>query len=140
MSKYATSDGYKGFDKWPGLVEPGNLDLSKRPVVNMPNGGYGTEYSTTIDDGKHAVLIPTIYNGALHTQDEAIKQYKDTGQHMGKFDLSAEQSSNPPYANSEAYANQLHNRPMNIQEEQDKGTDLPTNLQTLLSGPPLKNQ
>lgn len=105
--KYGHSVGYEVVKNHPAKpIEPGNLDLSKRQIVDHPDGSYGTEYSGTFNvDGKE-VLIPLIFDGKKHTDDEAIAQYKKTGQHMGKFNTPA----NGDYSALEDYANKLHSR------------------------------
>jgi hypothetical protein len=85
-----------------GLTEPGNIDLSRRPVVRNPDGAISTVRSIGVNlDGKE-VLIPTVAaDGSRVLSDrEAIQQFQKTGQHLGKFDT--------PDA-STAYAKNLHN-------------------------------
>jgi hypothetical protein len=78
-----------------GLQEAGNINLSGRKVVD----GKSTILSTSVNiDGKE-VLIPTISpDGKKLSVDEAVKLYKDTGQHLGKFDTAD---------NADAYARAL---------------------------------
>lgn len=71
-----------------GLVERGNVDLRRRPTLHNPDGSISTirSMSFTDDDGKE-VLIPTITpQGVAMTQDQAIDYYRNTKQHLGKFD------------------------------------------------------
>jgi hypothetical protein len=84
----------------PGQIESGNIDLNKRPVVNNPDGTFGTVRSISANiDGKE-VLIPTVSaDGKVLTNEQAIEQYKQTGQHLGVFD-SPESAT--------AYAQHLH--------------------------------
>lgn len=86
-------------DQVPGMVEPGNIDLNNRPVVHNADGTISTVRSITVgfDDGFY--LIPTVVNGEVVSDEEAIDHYKQTGEHLGKF--SDEASAN-------AYAQQLH--------------------------------
>jgi hypothetical protein len=70
-----------------GELEPGNIDLDKRPVVRNDDGTISTIKSMSINEDGREVLIPTIdENGKEMTEDEAIERYLGTGQHLGKFD------------------------------------------------------
>jgi len=92
----------------PGMVEVGNIDLSKRPVVRNADGSVSTVRPILFkDDDGEEIVIPTISDdGKQMTDQEAISQYKKTGNNLGKFDnainanaymekLSAEQSKYP---------------------------------------------
>lgn len=87
------------------LVEP-TLDLYNRPQVVNEDGSYSTTASVTINTtykGQEAfAVIPTVYNNAHHTIDEAIEQFNKTGEHFGIFtteDISA----------VEKYSEEVHN-------------------------------
>jgi hypothetical protein len=84
-----------------GLVEAGNIDLTTRPTVQNKDGTVSTVKSISANiDGKE-VLLPTISDdGRTLSENEAIEQFKKTGQHLGKFDTPE---------NATAYAKQLHN-------------------------------
>ena len=69
-----------------GLVEPGNIPLKGRPLISMPGGDVGSEFSTSFNQGGKEVLVPTIFDGKQHTPKEAWKHYLQTGQHLGKYD------------------------------------------------------
>lgn len=82
-----------------GLITPGNIDVSKLPVVRNPDGTVSTVRSMSINvDGKE-VLIPTVVNGRVVSEKEAIDQYMKTRRHLGIF--------NTPEA-ATAYAQKLH--------------------------------
>ena len=76
----------------PAPSEAGNIDLSKRNGVTLPDGSTATIRSSSFNiDGKE-VLIPTIGpNGENWDPDTpqgrqaAIDHYNKTGQHLGKF-------------------------------------------------------
>lgn len=84
-----------------GLLSPGNIDLTKRPIVKNPDGTISTVRSISFGDGGKEILIPTVAadgSGILSDQD-AIDQYRKSGQYLGMFD-------NPEDAT--AYALALH--------------------------------
>lgn len=69
------------------LVEPGNIDLMNRPVVQNDDGSFSTVSSMSFeDDNGNQVLIPMITpDGKKLNGTEAINYYYQTGQHLGKF-------------------------------------------------------
>lgn len=97
MSSFQKEDKPK---KFPGMVEVGNIDLTKRPVVRNKDGSISTVRSIGINIDNQEVLIPTVSDdGKLLTDKQAIDLYKKTGKHLGKF--SNVESSN-------TYAEKLH--------------------------------
>jgi len=99
-------DRFTGFvkaDEAPkGLLEPGNIDLNTRPIVQLPDGKIATVKSMSVNfDGKE-VLIPTIADdGKILNEEQAVKLYQSTGKHLGKFDTPA---------NATAFAKSLSDR------------------------------
>lgn len=84
-----------------GLVAPGNIDLAARPVVKNSDGTISTVRSMSFEDkdGKET-LIPTVSpDGKILSNEDAIKLYRETGQHLGKFDSPDDAT---------AYAKSLH--------------------------------
>lgn len=111
-AKYGVSNGYAGVENFPGLVEKGNIDLTKRRILDNPDGSYGSEYSMSFNDGKHEVLVPTIFENpdgsvSKHSSREAIKRYADTGEHMGKF-------ASGNYNGANAYSEIVHSRVIKV--------------------------
>jgi hypothetical protein len=87
--------------KIPGLLQPGNIDLTTRPIVQNEDGSQSTVRSISFEENGKEILIPTVGDeGKILTDDEAIARYHSTGKHLGIFD-------NP--ANADKYAEQLHN-------------------------------
>ena len=82
-------------------VTPGNIDLTKRPVVHNPDGSISTVKSMSVNFGGPEILIPMVSpDGRVLTEDQAVEMYRRTGQHLGMF-------ANPESAT--AFAESLHN-------------------------------
>jgi hypothetical protein len=83
-----------------GLITPGNIDLSKRPIVRNPDGSISTVRSISVTDPHgRAYLIPTVVGKRVVSNDQAVSHWQRTGQHLGVF--VNEQAAN-------RYAQQLH--------------------------------
>ena len=86
VKKYIMDKYYPQAKGDGGLITPGNIDVSKLPAVRNPDGTVSTVRSMSINvDGKE-VLIPTVVNGRVVSEKEAINQYMRTGRHLGIFD------------------------------------------------------
>jgi len=89
-----------GPEKYDGMIERGNLDLNHRRVVKMPDGSIATVRSITIEEDGQYILIPTISkDGRVLTNEQAIEEYHNTGEHLGIF--KSEEAA-------DKYANELH--------------------------------
>ncbi len=70
-----------------GLVEPGNIDLFNRPIVQNVDGSYSTVRTITVTNDKgQIILLPTVIGGEVLPDDQAIAHSKQTGEHLGIFD------------------------------------------------------
>jgi ribosomal protein S18 acetylase RimI-like enzyme len=94
----AKATGAKATPK--GQTAQGNVNLYQQPTVQNADGSVSTVDSVSIDvDGKE-VLIPRVTPDGRHlTTEEAIAEFRKTGQNLGTFD-------SPENAN--AFAEQLH--------------------------------
>ena len=82
------------------MIVPGNIDLDNRQVV-VNNGNFSTELSFSVEIDGLEVLLPTVINGSIVSEEEAIEHFFKTGEHLGMF-------SSP--AAAEIYAYFLHLR------------------------------
>ncbi len=84
-----------------GLIESGNIDITRRPSVPNPQtGGRSSVWSMSVGTDKGEVLIPRVSDdGRILTEEQAVEQYKRTGHHLGIFDTPE---------NATAYARSLH--------------------------------
>jgi hypothetical protein len=98
-----TSTDFTGA-KSADLIEPGNIDLTKRPVVKNKDGSISTVRSMSFEEDGRQILIPTVVGNKVVSDKAAIDHYHKTGEHLGMF--SSVKATN-------AYAKKLH-------EEQDK--------------------
>jgi hypothetical protein len=67
-------------------LEAGNIDLGNRPMVTTADGKTATVRSMSFEEDGKEVLVPTVSDdGRIMSDSEAVKRYKDTGKHLGKF-------------------------------------------------------
>lgn len=84
-----------------GMMEQGNIDLDNRPKVKNKDGSISTVRSMSIGIGNKEYLIPTVVKDKVVSDEEAVKEFKKTGKHLGAFDSPE---------NASKYAEGLHNR------------------------------
>ena len=83
------------------LYGPGNIDLNHRKVVHNKDGSISTERSLTVNYDDGVYLIPTVVNGKILSDDDAIDYFEKYGEYLGRFDTNEE---------ADEYAMILHNR------------------------------
>ena len=82
-------------------VVPGNIPIDVRQVVNNEDGTVSTVRTISIENDLGEVLIPTVIDGRVVSDSDAIAHYEETGEHLGVF-KNAEEAT--------AYAKWLHER------------------------------
>lgn len=84
--RHPRADGGSINDLQLGMVEPGNIDLSARPMVRNPDNTYSTLRSIGVNLGGLEYVLPTVSDdGRNLTADEATNEYRRTGRHLGSF-------------------------------------------------------
>ena len=92
-----------------GIYGKGNINLNNRPVVKNSDGTISTVRSMSFNEDGKEILIPTVVNGKIVSDEEAIDHYHKTGEYLGKFDTIEQ---------ADEYANQLH-----LEQEKLYGVD-----------------
>ena len=103
----------------------GNIDLTNRPVVKNEDGSISTVRSISFqDDSGKEILIPTVVNGKVVSNDEAIQHYYETGEYLGKFD-TVEQAN--------TYAEQLHKQQEKTYSNSENSNNIPAKYSTIVN-------
>lgn len=84
---------------FPKPVIPGNLPTDIRYRVRNPDGSISTVRTISVGTERGEVLIPTVINGKVVSNDEAIAHFERTGENFGTFRTPDEAT---------AFAQQLH--------------------------------
>ena len=70
----------------PDMLEPGNIDLTKRPSVPTGDGRFASVRTAGFNFGGKEYNLPTVSDdGRLLSNDEAIAQFRKTGKHLGVY-------------------------------------------------------
>lgn len=67
------------------LAEPGNIDTTNLPAITNPDGSISTVRTISVNVDGNEVLIPTVIDGRVVSNSEAIQRYLRSGQHFGKY-------------------------------------------------------
>lgn len=90
----------------PTMLEEPTVELWDRQQVLNSDGSYSTAVSITVGieyKGQEALaVIPTCYDGSIHTEEEAVEHFYQTNEHFGIFS-----DANPEAV--EDYSENLHN-------------------------------
>lgn len=68
-----------------GFEYTGNYDLGDRQVVQNPDGTISTEYSIVIEEDGEYIVIPTVIDGRIVPEEDAVEFYHRTGLNHGKY-------------------------------------------------------
>ena len=63
----------------------GNINLDNRPQVKNSDGSVSTVRSMSFNENGEEILVPTVINGKVVSDQEAIDNYHQTGEYLGKF-------------------------------------------------------
>lgn len=85
----------------PTMIEEPTAELWDRQQVLNEDNTYSTSVSVTIEEDDTLIVIPTCYDGSIHTVEQAVQHYHETGEHFGIFT-----TANPEAV--EVYSEKLH--------------------------------
>lgn len=74
----------------PQPIVAGNLPLDVRQQVTNPDGTVSTVRTISVGTENGEVLIPTVINGEVVSDEEAIAHYRRTGENFGTFTSTEE--------------------------------------------------
>lgn len=84
-----------------GLLQKGNIGEGINERVRNPDGSTSTVRTLSFNDGRGEIVVPTVFDGAVHSDDDSIERYYRTGKHFGFFDS---------VDNAIAYSKSLHDK------------------------------
>ena len=85
-SMYDPASDWRKSGYVPMPVETGNIDVYNRTLLRNADGAISSVRTIGIRDGDLEVMIPTVGpNGEDWSEAEAIRFYRETGQHLGKY-------------------------------------------------------
>lgn len=93
----------------PQPIIPGNLPTEIRAEVTNPDGSVSTVRTISIGTEQGEVLIPTVINGKVVSDEDAIRHFEETGENFGTFE-SPEDADAYAQALHEYHAGQLQGR------------------------------
>lgn len=67
------------------MVVPSNIDLDNRQVITNDDDTISTEFSFSVEMDGLEVLLPAVINGEIVSEEEAVKHFFDSGEHLGMF-------------------------------------------------------
>ena len=72
----------------------GNINLKIRPKVRSKDGSsYSTVRTIGIESNGMYINIPTVINGKVVSNKEAVSHYRKTGKHLGKYKTKKERDA-----------------------------------------------
>lgn len=70
------------------MVVSGNIDLDSRQAIVNADGTISTECSFSVEIDGLEVLLPTVVDGSIVSEEKAIENFYRTGKHLGMFSCS----------------------------------------------------
>ena len=73
-----------------GLIEKGNINILTRPQVqNEDAGGVSSVFSMSFEEDGVEIVVPRVSDeGRIMSEEAAIKEFRKTGEHLGKFETA----------------------------------------------------
>ena len=72
------------------IAQKPNINLNNRPKVQNKDGSYSTVYSIGIEADGNFINIPRVVGGRVVSEDEAKKEFRRSGKHLGIYKSQAE--------------------------------------------------